>query len=64
MILVTQTAHSGLMHTVELLYPESIGLQSGPRVLQQKDSKPLSVFMRFFFEIIQLLVEETDRCRQ
>jgi hypothetical protein len=64
MILLTQTVHSGLMHTVDLLYLESVGLQSGPRVLRQKDSTPHSVFMRFFFEIIQLLVEETNRCRQ
>ena len=64
MILVTQTAHSGLMRTVDLLFLESIGLQSGPRVLRQKDSTPLGVFMRFFFEILRLLVEETNRCHQ
>jgi hypothetical protein len=52
------------MHTVNLLYLESVGLQSGPRVLRQTDSTPLSVFMRFFFEIIQLLVEERNSCRQ
>ena len=37
------------------------GLRQTEEAHNNKDSSPLSIFVLFFFEIIQLLVEETNR---
>jgi len=64
--LLTQTPQSGLSVQTVLLYLQSTSLQRSQWVMTEaphinKDSSPLSILMLFFFEIIQLLVEETNR---
>jgi hypothetical protein len=51
----TDTTHSRPSASVIHKFTE------GPSELRQNEAPPLSVFMLFFLEIIQLLVEDTNR---
>jgi hypothetical protein len=55
----TQSQHSVPMIQKFTAGPSGLRKNKVPRI--NKDSFPLSVFMLFFVEIMQLLVEETNR---